>query len=910
MERRGQRRPSSPRPLWTENAEISTILTYEHVAQAVQSSSDGGMTLDFSQKNISDVSESVARELASFGNEGVEDERKAVLRIALGSNRLTSLPKNFALLSRLRYLNLRANCFTTFPDVLTLMPSLEIIDLSRNKLKELPSNPGTLLGLRVFSLSKNKLTRLPAYLAGAINLTVLQIDHNPLEWPPKEVLEPLEAAASEPDIMAAQIGKMRNWMRTHTEPPISQDYQQVGISDGELTSTSPDNAEISGGRHERNISVESDISNYSLISQESTDSVGLFLERLQLDASRSPLSSPSALSPSGGSQDASTVATDHSASREYDGQDSLLHARNASYSTNRRPSPSDFRLMTKKSLPELRRVGTNRTDEPQVPALSDPDIINASRGSKARTTRKASLPSDNADPFLRESTRKINRIVRPHPQTRQTNTGAAAEMVSPTISGGPAPSMDMERNSYFRRLSTLPVSSVASTMPQALLAMIDSARGILFGVSQIYQSLRHYTVFAIDDRLSGLLGKVLDPASTYITHLINALDKFDSSSRRGIPSPTICRAVVESCRDNTAVFGKVIGVLHLQLKVLAGADDARYSRSLLLMLYGSMGEIANSWHIMESHLDDMVPYLSEHRIRQAKGSAVSKSQTSNIPAAGDSKETKSATGDSRHAVASPVNRSLIHAGEGRSRMARRHAGSFSTRDLEIGKTLPSTSQELLPNGSVLRSALRKPQSSPQNTPILGGNSPSADFAPSIVTSRYDSPTPNGDGRSSPFSFGSSRQHVVHSTPRSTNISSLDVPSDSSKMVDEDLLNTMEAATETARSVWKMMDEVIPYAQEANVDLPETLDIAVEITTRLKSRISAMRKGSGDSDRKTFWEDAHFFVKVCYRERSDNDKVVVGFLLSSAQEQYSKTYSIDSRLRYTASSLFLFSCTYT
>ncbi|KIJ47928.1 hypothetical protein M422DRAFT_45628 [Sphaerobolus stellatus SS14] len=81
------------------------------------------------------------------------------------------------------------------------------------------------------------------------------------------------------------------------------------------------------------------------------------------------------------------------------------------------------------------------------------------------------------------------------------------------------------------------------------------------------------------------------------------------------------------------------------------------------------------------------------------------------------------------------------------------------------------------------------------------------------------------------------------------------------MIDEDLLNTMEAVTETARSVWKMMDEVIPYAQEANIDLPETLDIAVEITTRLKSKISAMRKGSGDSDQKTFWEDAHFFVKA-------------------------------------------------
>jgi hypothetical protein len=37
--------------------------------------------------------------------------------MALGSNRLTALPMEFALLSRLRYLNLKNNNFTVFPDV-------------------------------------------------------------------------------------------------------------------------------------------------------------------------------------------------------------------------------------------------------------------------------------------------------------------------------------------------------------------------------------------------------------------------------------------------------------------------------------------------------------------------------------------------------------------------------------------------------------------------------------------------------------------------------------------------------------------------------------------------------------------------------------------------------------------------
>ena len=623
-------------------------------------------------------------------------------------------------------------------------------------------------------------------------------------------------------------------------------------------------------RHERNFSVESDISNYSLISQDSTTSDSLFFEQIQRQGDGIMRSSPSSLSfsstlPSpngsildpllGPKQAQSTIKSSEDTvkfpvTNDVHNSTNLLHARNASYSTSRRPSES--RLMIKKSLPELRSPGiTNRSEVPRVPnmAASVGDLPQYSLGeiSVSREFKKRGRPPKPSSS-----------------QGRPSGAPATAEAVlSPAASSRPAPSMDVERNSYFRRLSALPPSSVTAKMPKALLAMIDSARGILFGVSQIYQSLRHYTVFAIDDRLSGVLGKVLETASTYITHLINALDTFDTVSRRGIPPPSVCRGVVESCRDNVAVFGKVIGVLHLQLKVLVVADDARYSRSLLLMLYGSMGEIANSWQTMSTHLDDIVPLLTDHRIRPPAGSGT----TAQLPSIPPNTNGKDIRNDHRQPMSPPLPRTPGGAVDGRSRMARRHAGSFSTRDLEIGRGLPSTSEDLSQsqssaNGATLRSAMRKPQSSPQITPPLEIQS-SSDFTPSMSASNPGFSASSGQGSSSPFSFGASHQHIVHSTPR-PGPSSLEVPSDSSKMVDEDLLNTMEAATETARSVWKMMQEVL-MNQEQNNDLGESLRVAMDITTRLKTRIAVMRRGSPDGDRKTFWEDAHFFVKVSRSE---------------------------------------------
>jgi hypothetical protein len=48
-------------------------------------------------------------------------QAETVNSIALNSNALTDLPRSLELISRLRYLNLRANAFTVFPAVVSLM---------------------------------------------------------------------------------------------------------------------------------------------------------------------------------------------------------------------------------------------------------------------------------------------------------------------------------------------------------------------------------------------------------------------------------------------------------------------------------------------------------------------------------------------------------------------------------------------------------------------------------------------------------------------------------------------------------------------------------------------------------------------------------------------------------------------
>jgi hypothetical protein len=119
----------------------TTSLSHVHISEAVLKSEDSGATLDFSHKSLTDVGEYGAEELATIGREhSMEDESSLlrcalsspsacrehltdhlclVARITLASNRLATIPMAFALLSRLRYLNLKNNCFTMFPDVVS-----------------------------------------------------------------------------------------------------------------------------------------------------------------------------------------------------------------------------------------------------------------------------------------------------------------------------------------------------------------------------------------------------------------------------------------------------------------------------------------------------------------------------------------------------------------------------------------------------------------------------------------------------------------------------------------------------------------------------------------------------------------------------------------------------------------------
>lgn len=845
---------TSPFPVASRHGALSPLLsaslTEEHIAEALRQSSDNGATLDLTHRNLTDVGEDGAKHLATIGRNDSLDDESSVFRIALGYNRLATLPTAFALLSRLRYLNLQNNSFTSFPDVLTVMPSLEILDISRNKIKRLPGQSGSLINLRVLCLSRNKITRIPGYFIDFRELDVLKVDHNPIEWPPKYVMETADGGRE-------WITFMQKWMRNNSRPRL--DVKQPSVDSFLSANAALDN------------SIEDQIQSWSHIQKDSDPSVTPHARSFSIDTNFPPLPGPTKptsprfdrppplrlgmLPPFKVPPRSMTIgsylptpaesvsSTDDDSTAVPEGQ----HGRNASFTgsaRDRRPA-----LFGKKSLPDLRAVNVSDGVNKQA-------IGGASKGILAPdplSQDEFSIPS----PLSHRQDSSSSSDGSSHFQSRKAYAQTPPTSASPTSGDVPRPVPEVERHAYFKRLSALPATAMINNLSSSLRSLVECARSLFFAVSQVYQALSHYITYTNDRQLSSVLKKVTDPAYTYMMQLNGALDRFDAICKKTTPPPSLCRALVESSRDTAAMFGKAIAMMSLQLNILASKDDDRYMRSLVLIFYGAMAEISTAWQSMVPHIEAIKPHLSDRRRHHVVRPQPIPNPSPELPPSSAPPSYSPFNAPPPHGI--PIARSRPTQSLGRARTTRRHAGSFSSKDVEIGKSLPSYDLPV-PFGAVVNTPMTTLRAG-QRHPALPLSASTSSLTPSLMSS------------SMPWTSLLSGQHSRQASQTSLTISAapspphvparrptLDIPP-SRTLVDNDALDAMEVAVEAAPAVWEMLKEIVDNLSEGAEEFRNTLLKAKSTTERLRTNINAMRCGDPGADRKGLREDAHVFVKI-------------------------------------------------
>lgn len=496
------------------------------------------------------------------------------------------------------------------------------------------------------------------------------------------------------------------------------------------------------------------------------------------------------------------------------------HARGASYTATQRMSGT---LQAKKSLPDLRQSHAKIIEERRVEGTDEVRPL-------GRMNNRMAASQDSLAPERRGLQKKSSiDVLRP-------KQAALTKMAVPRESPD-APTIDESRNSYFRRVSMLPPSTISKAVSPSLLMFIDAIRGLLFALTQLHAALRQYLNFAVSDRVAGVFSRVLEPAGLYLANLINALDRFDSTSRRSAPSTSAVRGVIDAAKESVAVFGKIVAVVRLQTPAFRDAD-VRYTRQLLLSIYGGMAEVAMSWKTMAPLFADVRTLLLPESLR-APPMSKSSSMTGRTPVSPilerseprpreqvafpthihsqSQSQTHSRTPSSSQAQSPerPVRRDLSASTttSPRSRGNRRHAGSFSTQDVERGMMMGSPlgfTRAEWPDPTIhedLEGVDTGP--SPPPFPLAAQPEQPAEGTPSFAGRQHLPLVPSHPrsrhGQSS--SAGSS----FLSAPAGQRNLSVDVrpPTPASAtLFDDDLLDVLETATEIGFSVWLRLAEEI------------------------------------------------------------------------------------------------------
>ena len=370
---------------------------------------------------------------------------------------------------------------------------------------------------------------------------------------------------------------------------------------------------------------------------------------------------------------------------------------------------------------------------------------------------------------------------------------------------------------------------------------------MLFAACQVYQTLDHYIVH-VDERLSSVLRKVVEPASSDMLQLIAALDRFDASSRKALPPPTICRAVVEGCRNTAAAFNKVVRVLMLQLQVLTTFDDVRYSRLLLVELYAATAEIACAWKKMLPQMRHVKSLLHMNSPLETK--SVAPLDLSAV----------------RHHIGGPgING--ISGNVYRARTVRRHAGSFSSKDVEIGKQLPShDNPSYRGSGSQGHPQTHRNPRRQATTPVTfpsTQNSPHLPLSPAFLNRSFSRGIDLDRGHSRHGSQSSIHASSLSSSPIISGklMTSLEFPSNSRIQVDKEALQAIKEAVDVAPTVWYMIEDVLEDILSSKADFREGLNKARAVTKRLADMVVTMQENDSPIDRKSLREDARSFLKV-------------------------------------------------
>lgn len=438
------------------------------------------------------------------------------------------------------------NQLSTLPTALVSLERLRYLNVRSNVFREFPEVLCNLPSLEILDISRNKIRTLPRNIGNLINLKVLSISKNRIE------------------VLPAYIGDMSE-LRI-----LKVDHNPVVFPPAEITSHE-------GGED----SMDAWLAN--LKGYLRSHQVGLERKVEESDAITTD--------DEGGETDFNTISksgpSDQGSSRAQHSSSSSISAGVPVQKSSRRQPPPP--IPTKNSHRNFAYHGVNsksvsgmRSFQPMTPNTAEMERSRSNSESERPFRRPVAMQRNRTGLGTLLEDRVRHSRGYSHDYVQETSE-AETNLRSPA---------EVQQNSraYFRRLSSLPQSKRTSLNSAKV---VEASRGMLFSLSQIHMAIRQYVTFCADPDLTGTINRVLYNANAHVGTLVDALEAHESRPEGAEATP-----VIEACRACVGAFRHVINILHNRIRGLTSQADVRYTRTLLLLLFGASAEIQNSWNCL------------------------------------------------------------------------------------------------------------------------------------------------------------------------------------------------------------------------------------------------------------------------------------------------------------------------
>ena len=488
------------------------------------------LTLDLGYSNMARLPESV-----------VDLIKAEVERLSLSNNQIWHIPLRFSECVHLRYLNIRSNAFKEIPKGVYKLPMLEILDISRNKIRKISRDIRSLATLRVLSVVHNRIDDLPGELCEMTKLQILKIAENPLRFRLKKVIEVREAEVA---------------------------FSEMTENERETVVT----AEIK--RHLREI--------YSVVTPADVDSGGEFGD--------TPTDTPRPLKRVLSSRFPVIPSTSSALSDKL--SDPIARSPGKPPPI---PTRSHYRMTSGQFAPALRRPGLTPLINNERNRSNSESVLQASQAARNKRMGMLRKEKPELDPVEEVKTNRLSHLRGfSHSSVLRAKNGSLPSPGGPNSSSPNSPRDGRRRpHGLIKRLSSLPEHKSEHDWNNPI---IEGAKGILYALYQIHPHISGLiaAVKGKDIRRISLEFTFYN-ASTHVDKLNEAIETADSLREDYDDAVEKAEETVRrDCVTCMMAYAHVTTQLQESVRKIVSGTDARYVRTLMLLLYGSMIEIQNA----------------------------------------------------------------------------------------------------------------------------------------------------------------------------------------------------------------------------------------------------------------------------------------------------------------------------